>query len=85
VEAEVRWRPFQLDPTLPPQGKDRQAYMREKFGTGGKIDDVHKQLTELGEENGVVFDFDAIARAPNTLDAPSASYIGRAGRSRHTG
>ncbi len=50
VEAEVRWRPFQLDPTLPPQGKDRQAYMREKFGTGGKIDDIHKQLTELGEE-----------------------------------
>ncbi len=69
VEAEVRWRPFQLDPTLPPQGKDRQAYMREKFGTGGKIDDIHKQLTELGEENGIVFDFDAIARAPNTLDA----------------
>ncbi len=21
VEAEVRWRPFQLDPTLPPQAK----------------------------------------------------------------
>ena len=69
VEAEVRWRPFQLDPTLPPQGKDRRTYMREKFGTGGKIDDIHKQLTQLGEENGIVFDFDAIARAPNTLDA----------------
>lgn len=69
VEAEIRWRPFQLDPTLPPQGKDRQAYMREKFGNGSKIDDIHKQLTELGEENGIVFDFEAITRAPNTLDA----------------
>lgn len=69
VEAEIRWRPFQLDPTLPPQGKDRQAYMREKFGNGSKIDDIHKQLTELGEENGIVFDFEAITRAPNTLNA----------------
>ena len=69
VEAEIRWRPFQLDPTLPPQGKDRQAYMREKFGNSSKIDDIHKQLTELGEENGIVFDFEAITRAPNTLDA----------------
>ncbi|MFK3667512.1 DsbA family oxidoreductase [Ochrobactrum teleogrylli] len=69
VEAEIRWRPFQLDPTLPPQGKDRQAYMREKFSNGSKIDDIHKQLTELGEENGIVFDFEAITRAPNTLDA----------------
>jgi predicted DsbA family dithiol-disulfide isomerase len=69
VEAEIRWRPFQLDPTLPPQGKDRGAYMREKFGNGSKIDDVHKQLTGLGDENGIVFDFEAITRAPNTLDA----------------
>lgn len=69
IDAEVRWRPFQLDPTLPSHGKDRQTYMREKFGSGGKIDDIHKQLTELGEENGIVFDFDAIERAPNTLDA----------------
>ena len=69
VEAEIRWRPFQLDPTLPPQGKDRGAYMREKFVNGSKVDDIHKQLTELGEENGIVFDFEAITRAPNTLDA----------------
>jgi len=69
VEAEIRWRPFQLDPTLPSQGKDRGVYMREKFGNGSKIDDIHKQLTELGDENGIVFDFEAITRAPNTLDA----------------
>ncbi len=69
IEAEVRWRPFQLDPTLPPQGKDRATYLREKFGSGSRIDDVHKQLVELGEENGIVFDFEAITRSPNTLDA----------------
>ncbi|MBN9046691.1 MAG: DsbA family protein [Rhizobiales bacterium] len=74
VAAEVRWRPFQLDPNLPPQGKDRAAYLREKFGNGPKIDDIHRQLTELGEENGIAFDFEAITRAPNTLDAHRLIY-----------
>ncbi|EBW2250234.1 disulfide bond formation protein DsbA, partial [Salmonella enterica subsp. enterica serovar Enteritidis] len=27
LSAEVRWRPFQLDPTIPAQGLERQAYM----------------------------------------------------------
>lgn len=68
VEA-VRWRPFRQ--TLPclRRERDRQTYMRENSAPAEKIDDIHKQLTQLGEENGIVFDFDAIARAPNTLDA----------------
>lgn len=69
LDVEIRWRPYQLDPTLPPQGKDRQAYMREKFGSGSRIDDIHRQLTEIGDEIGIVFDFEAITRSPNTLDA----------------
>ena len=28
----IRWRPYQLDPTLPPEGIDRAAYMAAKFG-----------------------------------------------------
>ena len=30
VSVEVRWRPFQLDPTIPPDGKDRRRYMPAK-------------------------------------------------------
>lgn len=37
VDAEVRWRPYQLDPSLPPQGKDRQAYMRENSVPARKL------------------------------------------------
>ena len=32
VAIEVRWRPFQLDPTIPPAGIDRRAYLERKFG-----------------------------------------------------
>ncbi|WP_354343657.1 DsbA family oxidoreductase [Phyllobacterium ifriqiyense] len=69
IEATVNWRPFQLDPTIPRQGKDRNRYMQEKFGSSDKIFEIHQQLIELGKEEGIEFDFEAIKISPNTLDA----------------
>jgi predicted DsbA family dithiol-disulfide isomerase len=65
----VRWRPFQLDPTIPSAGLDRQAYMRAKFRDDARLAEIHARLTALGAEVGIKFDFEAIQRAPNTLDA----------------
>jgi len=65
----VRWRPYQLDPTIPAEGLDRKAYMRNKFRDEAKIADIHARLTALGAENGIAFDFQKIQRSPNTLDA----------------
>ena len=67
--VEVRWRPFQLDPTIPTEGLDRQSYMRAKFRDEARIADIHARLKALGEEAGIAFDFAAIRRSPNTLDA----------------
>ena len=67
--AEVRWRPFQLDSTIPAEGLDRQAYMRAKFGDTSRLKSVHDRLVALGSEVGINFDFEAIRRSPNTLDA----------------
>ncbi|GGA81409.1 DSBA oxidoreductase [Brucella endophytica] len=69
VDVAVRWRPFQLDPSIPPAGKDRKAYMKDKFTSQSRIDEIHDQLIKLGEEDGIEFDFDAIEVMPNTLDA----------------
>ncbi|WP_420961774.1 DsbA family oxidoreductase [Brucella sp. IR073] len=69
LDVTVRWRPFQLDPSIPPAGKDRKAYMKDKFGNQSRIDEIHDQLIKLGEEDGIEFDFDAIEVMPNTLDA----------------
>jgi predicted DsbA family dithiol-disulfide isomerase len=67
--VELHWRPFQLDPTIPPAGLDRHAYLMGKFGSLDKIDAIHTRLTDMGREIGIPFRFDAILRAPNTLDA----------------
>jgi predicted DsbA family dithiol-disulfide isomerase len=71
VEAftyDVRWRPFQLDPTIPPEGIARSEYMSRKFGPE-KIAAIHARLEEAGQEEGLAFAFDKITRSPNTLDA----------------
>ena len=65
---EVRWRPFQLDPTIPPEGIARAEYMARKFGPE-KIAAIHARLDEAGKEEGIAFAFDKITRSPNTLDA----------------
>ncbi len=65
---DIRWRPFQLDPTIPPEGLDRHEYMARKFGPE-KIAAIHERLTDAGREEGLTFNFSAIKRSPNTLDA----------------
>ncbi|BAV45314.1 DSBA oxidoreductase [Mesorhizobium loti] len=69
VDVHIRWRPFQLDPTIPPQGKDRREYMLAKFGSDERIREIHARIEPLGEAEGISFAFDAIRVAPNTLDA----------------
>jgi predicted DsbA family dithiol-disulfide isomerase len=69
VDVSVTWRPFQLDPTIPPQGMDRKAYMRAKFGDEARLADAHARLEALGRDVGIDYAFDAITVSPNTLDA----------------
>ena len=33
VDVELVFRPFELDPTIPPEGYDYKEYMKQKFGT----------------------------------------------------
>jgi predicted DsbA family dithiol-disulfide isomerase len=69
VPLTTRWRPFQLDPTIPPEGKDRRAYLEQKFGSIEKIGAIHEHITKLGAELGIPFAFNRIKVSPNTLDA----------------
>lgn len=69
VDVHVHWRPFQLDPTIPAEGKDRREYMLGKFGSDERIHEIHARIEPLGAAEGIAFAFDAIKVAPNTLDA----------------
>ncbi|WP_425062716.1 DsbA family oxidoreductase [Pyruvatibacter mobilis] len=68
IEMEVRWRPFQLDPTIPPEGVDRREYLEAKFGKN-RSREVGDAIREAGEDAGISFAFDKIDRSPNTFDS----------------
>lgn len=63
------WRPFQLDPTLPAEGKDRATYLAEKFGSAEAAEGMYSRVREAGAEEGIPFAFDRIRVSSNTLDA----------------
>ena len=68
IQTHVRWRPFQLDPSLPADGLDRATYMASKFGPE-RMAEIHAHLEQIGAELGIAFAFDKISRSPNTLNA----------------
>lgn len=69
IPLRVRWRPFQLDPTIPPEGMPRAEYVRRKFGSADALDRPNAHLAGAGAELGIQYAFDRIKRSPNTLDA----------------
>lgn len=64
----VEWRPFQLNPKMPREGRNRQEYYREKFGEE-RLNDLRVNLDNAGAGEGIIFCDDPGAMAPNTLSA----------------
>ncbi|MFK5980974.1 MAG: DsbA family oxidoreductase [Rhizobiaceae bacterium] len=69
LEVEVSWRPYQLDPTLPKEGKDRQKYLSDKFGGPAEAENIYENVKNAGANVGIEFNFKAMKVSPNTLDA----------------
>lgn len=69
VEVDLRWRPYQLDSSIPPEGLDRKAYMLAKFGSDEKLRQIHDRIVPIGRAEGIDFHFSEIRKSPNTLDA----------------
>ena len=69
LDIEVRYRPFQLDPSIPAEGIEREEYVIGKFGSADALDEAHARLFALGADGGITYAFDLIEKTPNTLDA----------------
>lgn len=68
VTVQVGWHPYQLDPSLPKEGKDRATYLNEKFGGRANARSIYDHISEVGRETGIPFAFDRIEVSPNTKD-----------------
>ncbi len=77
----VVWQPFQLNPTMPPEGMERKSYLAAKFGGPERAERQNERLSQTGREEGIEFDFAAIKRTPNTINSHRLiHFAGLAGR-----
>ena len=65
-EPRVAWRPFELNPDLPPEGVERAGYLAAKAGSPQRLAEALAELKRQGEASGIDFRFDLIERMPNT-------------------
>ena len=68
-QATLRWRAFQLNPDMPSEGIERNRYLTLKFGGAERARQLYENIRKVGATVGIDFDFDKIARTPNTLQA----------------
>ncbi len=69
LQIEVHWRAFQLNPEMPAEGMDRQLYLELKFGGPAAAQRIYDTIAEAGVSEKIGFDFGAIRRTPNTVNA----------------
>jgi len=72
----VHWNPFQLNPDMPKEGRDRTAYRIWKFGGAEKAAALDARITEAAAAVGLDFRTDLMARTPNTIDAHRLVWFG---------
>jgi predicted DsbA family dithiol-disulfide isomerase len=77
ITPQVRWHTFQLNPDMPQEGIARADYVRSKFGD--RADTIYERVTGVGQEVGIDFAFERIARQPNTVVAHSLIAVAEAG------
>lgn len=81
LSYRLLWRVFQLNPEMPSQGIDRQAYLAAKFGGVQHAGRVYDAIAKAGESEGIAFRFDRIRRTPNSLNAHRLSrFAARSGQ-----
>jgi predicted DsbA family dithiol-disulfide isomerase len=70
VDAELHFQPFELNPEMPPEGKDIVEYMAQKYGyTPQRIKSNAEAIRVRGEQVGFTFHMDKRTRSYNTFDA----------------
>jgi predicted DsbA family dithiol-disulfide isomerase len=67
VTPQVRYQPFLLDPTVPPEGADLRDRLRRKYGADP--DTMFARIEDAARQTGIALDFSIIRRTPNTIPA----------------
>lgn len=69
-KVEIVWHPFELNPTMPKEGKNANKYLMAKLGLNEEqLVQKRKNVAKTAEISGFKFDYFADMRKPNTFDS----------------
>lgn len=68
LQAQVEWKPFQLQPGIPREGFPWEAFMSQKLNWIAQMQAAFARVAQVGKPDGIEFNFDKVARAINTVD-----------------
>ena len=69
-EVDLRWQPFELNPTMASGGQNLSEHLAEKYGANPNGSSaIRQQLSDIGDSLGFSFNFFAEMRIYNTFNA----------------
>lgn len=81
LRFSINWNPFQLNPDMPKEGRDRIAYRIQKFGSAERARELDQRVADAAANVGLSLRQDLMLRTPNTLDAHRLIWLaGREGK-----
>ncbi len=68
IEAEVRWRPFELNPEMPKQGEEQEAHLQRKYGRSKEEGaELRSRMKEIAENAGVSLSYQGEGDPPPAM------------------
>lgn len=68
IEAEVRWRPFELNPEMPESGEEQSAHLARKYRrSAAETDSVRGQMKAIADSAGISLAWEGEGDAPPAM------------------
>lgn len=68
IAAQIRWRPFELNPQMPPEGEEQEAHLQRKYRRSAEEGaGLRAQMKAIAEGAGVSLAFEGEGEAPPAM------------------
>ena len=68
IDAEIRWRPFELNPDMPVEGEEQEAHLQRKYGRSAQEGAaVRSKMREIAQGAGVSLNYEGEGDPPPAM------------------
>ena len=75
LDLDITYKPYELNPDMPKEGKDRKAYRSAKFGSWARSKQLDEGTIQASKDDPLTFHYALIEKTPNTRNAHRLVYF----------